>query len=262
MAQKRVDDWKTLYKAFTNAIKGEWTPREVASLTSEVVKKMTVLSKEVDDLEVACRTAILKQDALGAAKQLDTHSKKVRKFGKRAQEVRGLLGGVDKAAKPKTYRGLKVLATGIDSMQSSSDFVHKTLIDGIAAIGKEREPGAAVKSTHQKALPQLKKGILKAVACAQRVKANPTPEGWATAINQGMGRDCLMAMRTLRDAKKAGSFEEVPPPNKLMALFAPYDTEGRLKRLAEDADRDAVLAELKSFTKRVKSLKSTYERFW
>lgn len=252
-------EWSKLSKTYQNAIKGEslWS-----SDIQKVNRAMKACCAALDQAFKDCETAAAKNDhgkAFGAWAEFRAAKKKIKPL---AAAVRVELGNTDKGNSPKTYRALKVLATGIESINGTASYIGRSLEDKVKNVGKQLESSDRVAQVHEKALKQIKKGVQKSIACIQALKSDPTPKNWDDQWNRGMGRDPIMGLRTLRDAKGKGGFGGVPDPTPHMTALAGYNTGQKDTKLPADADAAEILRRLKVFSGVIKAVANDYRGHW
>jgi hypothetical protein len=193
----------------------------------------------------------------------------------------------DKDIHPEAYRELKVLRKHLDFVASKVetkavkcskeyDKAQTKLSEAIEkAQTKLREEGLDDAEINietdflkqQRALlgwPAITKTALaKAVVAVQKVKADPTPDTYKTAMDQG-GRDMTQQMSNLvkliTDTKCPASLKrqvaEVSAYRQTLADFG----NGAKRQVANDASREQVLAQVQEFSQLCKAMMPIYEK--
>ncbi|RMF39943.1 MAG: hypothetical protein D6754_04405, partial [Alphaproteobacteria bacterium] len=234
--------WTKLWTDFQNARKNEWLKAEEVGnfnkMMKEVPRDMKVITKALDEAEVQVSSACSSvrgfkpEDAPGYLAKFVSNAKVLAK-GTHKALVKKSYDDMDKAKKPRTYRALKVLMTGMDEISSLAQYKAKALKDQVDDIGKQLSSQQRIAQVHAKALDQVKKGAMKSLACLQKVKANPTPKAWKEQMGAGMTRDLIMGLTTLQAAQKKGDFGDVPKAGWWKSYCDPWNT-GQAKTKVQD----------------------------
>jgi hypothetical protein len=259
-----ADKWNKLAQAYQKAIKGEalWS-RDIQRVNTELKKICT----ELDQIGVEVTQSVFenqgykKEDAPAYAAKF-TSRMRILKGGGHVQTVRNELANTDKATQPKTYRALKVLASGIEEIATMAEYMEKDITQKVADIGQEISSQERVARVQAKALLQVKKAVKKSLAWAQKVKSDPTPRAWTDAMNGGMTRDVIMGIVALEGAQKKGDFGTVPAASAHKAVMSSWNTGQRDSAVNDDALPAAVKAKLKTWVGLVKACEGDYSPHW
>ncbi len=262
--------WDTLWKDFENVRKSEWLKATEAGEYNAMVKEAkaakTILkaldSGETDLLNACGNTQGKTYDEVPFFLKAWVTKMKVLNKGDLKNKAAALLNNMDKATKPKTYRALKVLITGIDGITAHAEYVEKTLKDAAAKAGKEVSSQERIAAVQSMALAQVKKGATKALAEAQKVKANPTPETWTAMINNGGTRDLIMGLVSLASAQNKGDFGNVPAALAHKNACQPFNTGQAMAVLGDNDGPPVVTQRLKAWTQLVKAVVNDYQAHW
>ena len=259
-----LDKWNKLTKDFQTAIKGEslWS-KDVQEVNRNLLSVVKVLDKSEVEVMDACgnRKGLKPADAAGYLATFKLMSNSLR-AGTQKAKITGELNNTDKATKPKTYRALKVLATGIDDIASLAEYKAKTFDDAVANVGRQLSADERKAEVQALALTQVKKGVMKALAGLQKIKAEPTPLRWTNTMNDGLTRDLIMGLTSLHIAQGKGAFGGVPAALAHKNATAPWNT-GQASSAVNDADTPVIIAaKAKQWSAIVKAVAADYQAHW
>lgn len=258
------DKWSKLASDFQKALKGEalWS-KEIQGLNRELAK----LTKEIDtcEAELSCccnNSRGFKQE--DAADYLLKLRSKVTALVRGGFDdiVQGQLNGTDKDAKPKTYRALKVLLTGIKELSTLAEYKLPTFEQQVGDIGRQIQSAERTARVEALALAQVKKAVAKSAACIQKIKGTPTPAQWKEQMAQGMTRDVVMGLRSLRDAFNKGSIQDIPNPAAHFQHVSPWNTAQPASEVNDTDDEQAILQKVKAWSQLIKAIVADYGDQW
>lgn len=259
-----------LWKDFEETRKSEW-------LKATETGRFNLMVKEAKPFKLICQaldnSEEVVMDALGDRKGktreeapylLKAHvsTMNVLRKGTFKSLARATLDEMDKVSKPKTYRALKVLITGIDEIVSLAEYVEGSLKKNVAENGKKLEREEMVAKVASMSLAQVKKAVMKALAELQKVKAKPTPASWDLLISAGGTRDLCMALVSLEAAQAKGGFADLPDAKIFKIKAQPFNTSQPKTTLASNAQPQAVLERAKEWSTIVKQVADSYQAHW
>ena len=264
------EKWESLWKDFETARKSEWLKAEQTGKFNAMIKEVPMMKATLKALD-ASRLDVL--NACGAVKGrtiadvplfLKAHVTKMSflKKGDLKKLAKASYDEMDKATKPKSYRALKVLMTGIDEIQTLAEYDEKTLIDSAKAAGKEVGSAERVAKVEALALDQIKKAVAKALSLIQKCKVDPTPLTWKALVDGGGTRDLIMALTTLIKVQDKGQHDRIPSGKPLKARADPFNTGQAQANLGPADGVPEVVAKLKAWSTIVKAVADAYKDHW
>lgn len=188
--------------------------------------------------------------------------------------LKKMLATTPKATEPELYRYLKILITGSEAFLARMQQHAKTWAanakdtksyDKVQEIEDPNDKKAASEARALKIelrdlKAKLNATIKKAIATAQRIKADPTPANYNTEIDKG-GRDLYMTLVAIRKVKsdpklgKTSEAKEIPDPGSFVDDMKQFgESAGTYRKLADTATTQNVLAVLKTFSQTVKGI--------
>ena len=262
--------WDELWKAFESVRKAEWLKTDKAVKFNLMMKEVPVMKatlKAIDTNEVVLLDACGNRQGKTYAEvplYLKTYVTKmaVLKKGDLRKLAKDSYDEMDKATKPKTYRALKVLMTGIDEIQTLGEYTEKTLINAAKDAGKTVSSQERIQQVQDIALTQVKKAVMKSLANIQKCKADLTPAGWTALMNGGGTRDLIMGLTALVGAQAKGGFGTVPAALPLKNTAQPFNTGQPSAVLAPTDGPAEVGVKLKAWSVIVKSVANAYAAHW
>ena len=265
-----VTKWDKLWKDFEAARKSEWLKAKEAGKFNQLIKERVGYKKILESLEVsevdllnACGgTRGRKIDEVPFLLKSWVSKMAILKKDDFKKMAKASLDEMDKATKPNTYRALKVLITGIDSIGSLAEYVDKTLHDAAASAGKVVSSQERIAKVEALAVAQVKKGVMKALAEIQKVKSATTPEAWTALISNGGTRDLCMALTSLHAAQQKGGFTTVPAALPHKNATQPFNTAQAMAVLGPNDDTKVVAVRLKAWSGLVKAVATDYQAHW
>lgn len=262
--------WNDLWKTFEAVRKAEWLKTDQATNYNKMVKEasgMATLLKAIDKNEQELLDACGNRKGKTYAEvplYLKTYIAKlgILKKGDLKQLAQTSYADMDKVTKPKTYRALKVLMTGIQEIVTLGEYSEKTLINAAKDAGKTVSSQERIQQVQDIALSQVKKAVAKSLALIQKNKADLTRAGWTDLMNGGGTRDVIMGLTALAAAQAKGGFANVPAAGPLKATANPWNVAQTMAKLELTDGPVEIAAKLKAWSVVVKSIAVAYSAHW
>ena len=200
---------------------------------------------------------------------------------KMTSALKKMLENADKGTEPDLYRNLKILITGVDAFAARMAQHGKTWASN-ADDNESWDDVNAVKNPEDQKLAKeiraleislrdikvsLNSSLKKALAAAQKIKANPTPANYNTEIDKG-GRDLYMSLTAINKIKldkvvgKHSKAKKIPEPGAMLNAIKQFgEGAGNYRTLPPILTGVQVLVVLKQFTDTVKLIAVSYAKF-
>ena len=200
---------------------------------------------------------------------------------KMTSALKKMLENADKGTEPDLYRNLKILITGVDAFAARMAQHGKTWASN-AEDNESWDDVNAVKNPEDQKLAKeiraleislrdikvsLNSSLKKALAAAQKIKANPTPANYNTEIDKG-GRDLYMSLTAINKIKldkvvgKHSKAKKIPEPGAMLNAIKQFgEGAGNYRTLPPILTGVQVLVVLKQFTDTVKLIAVSYAKF-
>ena len=200
---------------------------------------------------------------------------------KMTSALKKMLENADKGTEPDLYRNLKILITGVDAFAARMAQHGKTWASN-ADDNKSWDDANEVKDPEDQKLAKeiraleislrdikvsLNASLKKALAAAQKIKANPTPANYNTEIDKG-GRDLYMSLTAINKIKldkvvgKHSKAKKIPEPGAMLNAIKQFgEGAGNYRTLPPILTGVQVLVVLKQFTDTVKLIAAGYAKF-
>lgn len=153
-------------------------------------------------------------------------------------------------------RGLKILKTSLDAIAKANDQWHANSKSVAESLGKQLDQMASIAKNF---LSSLKAEVAKALAAAQRVKADPTPDTYNAEMYKA-GRNVTQIIGNIPKLTAKGY--ALPPsiPANYAQLGQPLVPfgNGNLASVPKTATAATILANIKTFNQAIKAVKAGF----
>lgn len=154
-------------------------------------------------------------------------------------------------------RGLKVLRTSLDAIAKGNDQWEANSQAVIDRLGKNLDQMAIIARNFRSS---LKAEVAKALATAQRLKADPTPTNYNEEMQKGAARNVTQILANIDKLTAKGHvLPGVIPANykQLEATLTPFGN-GKLLIVPLDTKPAEVLVHISAFNKAIKAVKAGF----
>ena len=154
-------------------------------------------------------------------------------------------------------RGLKVLRTSLDAIAKGNDQWEANSQAVIDRLGKDLDQMAIIARNFRSS---LKAEVAKALATAQRLKADPTAKEYNEEMQKGAARNVTQILSNIDKLTDKGHvLPGVIPANykQLEAALTPFGN-GKLLMVPLDTPKDKILAHISEFNKAIKAVKTAF----
>ena len=268
---ERVAQWKKAKDIFVAVVLKEAPPllgrqRLVAPVIDKYESQIGPEFKQLDTIDNEFQKKLTgKVDSEELFKMLEGYSKL---SGQASQNIATMLGSLQQSIdkfktneapgnpkmKENLVRGLKVLKTALDALDKSSDswlVQQKLTVEGRS---KKLDTFETMAATY---IVTLRAALARALAAAQRIKANPKKEVYDNEFPKA-ARDITQQVGNVRKLAEKGFTP--PGPNDtsaLMATLKPF-ADGNMQKVDANKTGPEILAIVSVFNKGVKAVADAY----
>lgn len=210
-------------------------------------------------------------------------AKNLKLFKKDAKKMVGslkkMLDATSKATEPDLYRNLKIVMTGTNAFvarmeQHAASWANNAKDnESHDEVQQIQDPAERKAASELRALEislremkvSLNASLKKALAAAQRIKADPTPDTYKTEMDKG-GRDLYMSLVAIQkikgDTKMGPKAKKLPSPGTQLNDIKQYgESSGSFRVMPNNATPVQVQAQIKLFGQLVKQIAGSYASF-